>query len=345
MKRFLIVCGLLVSMSVFGQSSEKIRPYKDWETTAYCSYDSYHPSQYAKVDNNWELLYILRTPMSIKELKTTGIPFTYSQIFLLHIGGLIESKNNVLYTIMPIFNEEQTKSIRALSRSLAQTAFKETENDWAAFVKELERRNLGKNVYSLVFSYVLDGKILGKALPTHDSVATHATWNGAFWALYDKRPHSFCGTNSFNAFHQTWSDSLGYWLDTKTIVRLTDEYAQNKKIVSKDLLDKSVEWGLADKKGYLLIPIIKEDSQDALVRVSDEIVFKLAAFVSCHSSEFMRAYQLSNENLSKVILYHEMMWDMMDILVERGILTEPDILKGSPRAQKADFGQIVYITE
>lgn len=111
------------------------------------------------------------------------------------------------------------------------------------------------------------------------------------------------------------------------------------------MLDKSVEWGLADKKGYLLIPIIKEDSQDALVRVSDEIVFKLAAFVSRHSSEFMRAYQLSNENLSKVILYHEMMWDMMDILVERGILTEPDILKGSPRAQKADFGQIVYITE
>lgn len=135
MKRFLIVCGLLVSMSVFGQSSEKIRPYKDWETTAYCSYDSYHPSQYAKVDNNWELLYILRTPMSIKELKATEIPFTYSQIFLLHIGGLIESKNNVLHTIMPIFNEEQTKSIRALSRSLAQTAFKETENDWAAFVK------------------------------------------------------------------------------------------------------------------------------------------------------------------------------------------------------------------
>ena len=345
MKLFIPLYCLLMSMSVFGQSSETIRPYKDWETIAYCSYDSYHPSQYAKIDNNWELLYTLRTPMSIKELKTAGVPFTYSQIILLHIGGLIESKNNVLHTVMPIFNEEQTKSIRTLSRSMAQTAFKETESDWFVFVKELKKRNLEMNAYSLVFSYVLDGKIWGKTLPAHDSVATHATWNGAFWALYDKRPHSFCGTNSFNEFHQTWSDSLEYWLDMKTIVQFTDEYIQNKKIVNKNLLDKCMEWGLADKNGYPLIPIIKEGSQDILVKVSDEIVSKLAACVNRHSSEFMKVYQLNNENMAKVILYHEMMWDMMDILVERRIITEPDILSGSPRAQKSDFGQIVYIME
>ena len=345
MKLFITVCCLLMNMSVFGQSTEKIRPYKDWETMAYCSYDSYHPSQYAKIDNNWELLYTLRTPMSIKELKATGIPFTYSQILFLHIGGLIESKNNVLHTIMPIFSKDQTKSIRTLSRLIAQAAYKETGNDWSAFMAELKKQKLGKNAYSLVFSYVLDGKIWGKALPTRDSVATHATWDGAFWALYDKRLHSFCGTNSFNAFHQTWSDSLEYWHDAKTIVRFTDENAQNKKIVSKDLLDKSVEYGLADKKGHLIIPIIKEDSQDALVKICDELVVKLASCVNRHSYEFMKAYQLSNENLAKVILYHEIMWDMMDILVERKIITEPDILTGSPRAQKSDFGKIVYIAE
>lgn len=128
-------------------------------------------------------------------------------------------------------------------------------------------------------------------------------------------------------------------------MRFTEEYAQNKKIVSKDLLDKSVEYGLADKKGHLIIPIIKEDSQDALVKICDELVVKLASCVNRHSYEFMKAYQLSNENLAKVILYHEIMWDMMDILVERKIITEPDILTGSPRAQKSDFGKIVYIAE
>ena len=111
------------------------------------------------------------------------------------------------------------------------------------------------------------------------------------------------------------------------------------------MLDKSIEWGLTNKRGNPLIPIIKEDSQDTLVKVSDEIVSKLAACVSLHSSEFMKAYQLNNENLAKVILYHEIMWDMMDILVERKIITEPDILTGRSQAQKSDFGQIVYIAE
>lgn len=344
MKISFTVSCLLMSMFVFGQSSH-IRPYKDWETIAYCSYDSYHPSQYAKIDSNWELLYTLRTPMGIKDLKATGVPFTYSQIILLHIGGLIDSKNNILHTVIPIFNEEQTQSIRTLSRSVAEFAYEDTEIEWVAFVKELKKRKLEKNAYSLVFSYVLDGKIWGQQLPAHDSIAVNATWSGAFWALYDKRPNSSCGTNSFNAFHQTWSDSLAYWLDTKTIVRFIDEYEQNNKIGSKDLLDKSIEWGLTDKNGNVIIPIIKEDSNDLLVEISNKIMAELASCVCRYSSSFMKEYQLSSEDLAKVILYHEVMWDMMDILVNQKIIMEPDILKGSCHTQRKDFGQIVYIVE
>ena len=39
------------------------------------------------------------------------------------------------------------------------------------------------------------------------------------------------------------------------------------------------------------------------------------------------------------------MWDMLDVLVGEKIITQPDILKGSPNANKKDFGQIVYIVE
>lgn len=59
---------------------------------------------------------------------------------------------------MPIFSKDQTKSIRTLSRLIAQAAYKETGNDWSAFMAELKKQKLGKNAYSLVFSYVLDGK-------------------------------------------------------------------------------------------------------------------------------------------------------------------------------------------
>lgn len=335
-----------MGISVFGQTSE-IRSYKEWETIAYCTYKSYHPSLYAQADNNWELLIALRTPMTLKELKASGIPFNNSQIILLLIGGLLESKNNVVHTVMPIFSEEQTKSIRTLSKTIAQSAYTDTEKEWVELMKELKTRNLAKNAYSLIFSYVLDGKIWKRQLPSQDSIANHATWNGAFWALYNKRPNSLSyGTNGINKmFYQTWSDSLSYWLGNKTILEFMEEYKQNKKIVSKDLLDKTEKWGLTDDKGNVVIPVINEKGDDTFVQISDEIVAKLASCAGQYSHAFMEKFQLSNENLAKVILYHEVMWDMMDILVNKKIITQPDILKGSNHVKQRDFGQIVYIVK
>ena len=60
---------------------------------------------------------------------------------------------------------------------------------------------------------------------------------------------------------------------------------------------------------------------------------------------YSASWKLANENLAKVVLYHEVMWDMLDVLVGEKIITQPDILKGSPNANKKDFGQIVYIVE
>lgn len=332
--------------SVYGQTS-KSRPYNEWETVAFCAYESYGPSEYMESDNNWELLHTLRTPMSFNDLKATGVPVTESQILLLQIGGLIEKENNVLKTIMPIFDEEQTKSIRSLSKTIAQSAYTMSEKEWHAFLAELKKQNLAKNAYSLVFSYVLDGKIWKKQLPSPDSLTNNATWKGAYWALYDKRQNGLSyGTNGFNKmFYQTWSDSLAYWLGSNTIFKFIEEYGQHKKIVSTDLIEKSKEWGLVNEQGKVIIPIINESSDSPLVKISDNIIAKLASCVSQHSADFMAKYQLANENLAKVILYHEVMWDMMDILVNKKMITQPSILKGSTDAHKKDFGQITYILE
>lgn len=349
MKNFIGLLFLLMGVSVYGQTS-KIRPYNECETVAFCSYESYDPSQYVESDNNWELLHTLRTPMSFKELKATGVPVTESQILLLQIGGLIEKENNVLKTIMPIFDKEQTKSIRTLSKTIAQSAYTMSENEWHAFLSELKKNNLAKNAYSLVFSYILDGKIWKKQLPWPDSLTNNATWKGAYWALYDKRQNGLSyGTNGLSKFdkifYQTWSDSLSYWLGSKTIFKFIEEYGQYKKIVSADLIEKSKEWGLVNEQGEVIIPIINESSDSPIVKISDKIIAKLASCVNQHSADFMTKYQLTNENLAKVILYHEVMWDMMDILVSKKIITQPSILKGSTDAHKKDFGQITYILE
>lgn len=111
------------------------------------------------------------------------------------------------------------------------------------------------------------------------------------------------------------------------------------------MIEKSKEWGLVNEQGEVIIPIINESSDSPIVKISDNIIAKLASCVNQHSADFMAKYQLANENLAKVILYHEVMWDMMDILVNKKIITQSSILKGSTDAHKKDFGQITYILE
>ena len=212
------------------------------------------------------------------------------------------------------------------------------------FVKELTKRNLSDNAYSLVFSYVLDGKIWNQKLPSFTELQMNTTWSGAFWALYNKRAESSCGTNGYGEeIHQTWSDELSYWLDERTIERFIDEYHKNGKVEDKDLLKKVKDWGLTDYKGNITIPIIDEKANDSLDIISDTIISKLAEILHKYSSSFMKEYSLRNENVAKTILYHEVMWDIMDILTDNKLIIEPAILKGAEKASKQDFKKIVYI--
>ena len=54
------------------------RPYKLFDTTAFCSYSSFHPSQYL-TDNNWDILCALVQPGTVAKLDSLGIPYSKSQ--------------------------------------------------------------------------------------------------------------------------------------------------------------------------------------------------------------------------------------------------------------------------
>ncbi len=46
--------------------------------------------------------------------------------------------------------------------------------------------------------------------------------------------------------------------------------------------------------------------------------------------------------MSQVIFYHEVMWDLLDILESKGIISMPAILKGE-EVSKEHFGDICFI--
>ena len=69
-----------------------IKPLLEWDVTAFCSYNSYHPNNYLYADNNWEILCALRTEHLLSELQSMGVNYSQSQIMLLHVGGFLKYK-------------------------------------------------------------------------------------------------------------------------------------------------------------------------------------------------------------------------------------------------------------
>ena len=70
-KTLLVV--LLVNVVSDSMSQTNIRPYELWDETAFVSLSGHQPANYVRKDNNWEILYTLRTPHTIEELNNMGI--------------------------------------------------------------------------------------------------------------------------------------------------------------------------------------------------------------------------------------------------------------------------------
>ncbi len=81
-----LLLSLFVSIKLT-VAQNPINPLSEWDITAFCSYDSYHPYNYLKADNNWEILCALKTERLLPELQSMGVNYSQSQIMLLHIGG------------------------------------------------------------------------------------------------------------------------------------------------------------------------------------------------------------------------------------------------------------------
>ena len=54
------------------------RPLKSFELSAFCSYNSFHPSEYL-TDNNWDILCAFVQSGSTAKLDSFGIPYNFGK--------------------------------------------------------------------------------------------------------------------------------------------------------------------------------------------------------------------------------------------------------------------------
>lgn len=347
MKHTLLAISLaVIPFITFCQEKDSIigRPYKNFDATAFCSYSSFHPSQYL-TDNNWDILCSFIEPGKATKLDSLGIPYNKSQLRLLEVGGLLTSAKGVYSTAMPIFSKSQTETIRRQSKAFADSIFPFIEPDLKKLISAFAKAGYSKQTYSLVFSYLLDSYIWDNdRLPAPSSGEDHGTWTGAYWAMYYAREHAKTGTNGFGPILQNWTGDLGYWLGTNKLVAFANEVVKSdgKRIDNQEVIEAVADWGLTDRKGKILIPVMHRGSNDNIDKLCKSITDNLSDAVKNYCTTWRTAYNLSSEKTAQIIFYHEVMWDLLDILESKRMISMPAILKGE-QTGKQHFGDICFI--
>ena len=202
-----------------------------------------------------------------------------------------------------------------------------------------------QQTYSLIFSYLLDNYIWeDEFLSSPRSCENHGTWSGAYWAMFESRNHDKIGTNGYGPVKQNWTDNLGYWMSMPKIMTFAREVAANsgKRIEKQEVIDAVAGWGLTDDNSNILIPVIYRNNNDKIDLLCQDITTDLSHAVKKHCISWGKAHNIASQQLSQVIFYHEVMWDLLDILESKGIISTPAILKGE-EVGKEHFGDICFI--
>ena len=320
------------------------RPYRFFDRTAFCSYNKFHPSQYL-TDNNWDILCAFVEPGPATKLDSLGIAYNKSQLRLLEVGDLLSFDNGIYSTSMPIFGKYETEAIRKQSKEFADSIFPAIEPEISRFITDLEKSGYSQQTYSLVFSYLLDTYIWdNERLASPTGCEDHGSWSGAYWAMFDARNHVKVGTNGYGPVKQNWTDSLGYWLNSNKLMSFANEVIKSggNRIENQDVIDAIAGWGLVDENGDILIPIMHRNSNDDIDILCKSITNKLSNAIKNYCKTWYSAYNLSSERVGQIVFYHEVMWDLLEILEFKGLISMPPILKGE-EIGKQHFGDICFI--
>ena len=344
-KRIFTAATLCFSMAAATNSAaqEQIRPYEKWEATQFVALSGRQPSDYVTADNNWEITYNLRTPQTAGELCGKGIPCSDSQLMLLEVGGIIERTGRKWHTTVPILDKRQTDSLRLFSKTVADDIYSKNRQDFISLANTIKDMGWQANTLSLMFSYLLDGRMWTKLL-LFDDAGQHATWSGCYWILYEPRQGAKYGTNGYGEqdLCLTYID-CGIAPSSDTMDECADEIRRNGKITDAVLAEKLAKYGMVDAWGNALFPIIKRQD-DAFHQTVNRLTENISAALKGYCGSMSSQFGFKEEAVATVALYHEVMWELMDRMTDEGIFTVPDVLKDGKK-RSGSIGNLVFYVE
>lgn len=349
-KKGSLIVGIiwLTQLPAYSQTAEN---YDDF---CFCSVGISHPKKILDLDNNVEILLALKTPHTLNYLSDLKIKYTFSQISLLELSGLIERKDSVYKTIIPILSKDDTYRLRSETKRMAEDLITLFKDDLGNFSQTLNSHGLQNNSYSLFFALILDGLVWDILEQKNEIKETDITkenpfWAGTFWMIEPKRDFS-CGTNSLSSgdfsINVNWSDKSIIDVSSYKILReLLNDYRANGRITKPEVIKEFEKNDLFNKKGELQIPVIRADSSDVIYVQSVGIAQKVVSYLlqKIDYPAILSDYNTLNKSQKITILYHEIMWDILDILEEDNALRKPIAFGRPQEAKNENLRDLIFI--
>lgn len=349
-----ILLSALCALMLLPVAAQKgFLPLEKWDYTAYCAFEELHPMQVVAADNNWQLLWELRTAATRKELAARGIPCTRSQLLLLQSQRLLTpTGDGRLKTVVPILDSTTTVRLRSVAASTADAMTGDLKPGVKSFATALEKEGFGRNAFSILFSHILDGTIWGEfeRRKVVDPMNGGTVWGGCLWFYYPKSTAFRPGTNSLSwddrfSLIVNWSDD-----DPGFTERIYGDEAERffSRMLAGEMPDPGSatlarELGLYDGK-RLTVPVIRH--KGALAQQVRQLTRSLADAFLRHT-DLVRVRELSgceSATDAAVIFYHEVMWQLGDRLLESGIVRLPRLLADPAHSVPADMADVCFIT-
>ena len=347
---FLPLTFFFSSITLIGQ----INP-NDYDMTCYCQARE-TPHSIVGYDNNLQIIIACKNGLSRKDLDSLQIPYKISQLKLLRVYNLLRLENGKYYSNIPILNNEQTRQIRIQSKEIANKIAPNIYSDVEELVEYLNSINCSQNAFSVVFSYVLDGLIwkqfkeqsIIKPIDQKDSISP---WTGHFWLLSSKRNNTY-GTNSETDSILTIAITNGarydlaksFYDEDDLIEVMLKNINQYGKVIDTSTIRHFQKLDVLDEQGNVIVPIIIEKIDNPLFSLSNQISKKVCDYTIKNSSlnEIVKQYKFQDIEEALIILYHEILWDLVDNILAKGIVDKPLIFKTPDKAEIKDLSNIIY---
>lgn len=317
------------------------------------------PRQIMELDNNGDILLACLDGGTRDKLDSLGIPWSDSQLELLEVYRLLERSGKKYQTSFPILGPDVMKALRKDMLELSNTISPLIEQDCKDLVNHLLDQGWEKNAYSVVFAYLLDGRIWDEfdnegLMPDLTISGDQPHWAGETWALYPPREFS-TGRNSYwhegIVFSTAWNKDIlpklrQLWSDRDMFKAMMEDFSPDQKIDDPDILAAYRKFNILDEAGRPAVPVIQADDTDHVYRSSKNIAKKLSDSILAELDldNMMSIYGFRSEGQALIVIYHELMWDITDYLLEKGVIELPLAFSEPDAATEADIAALAFFS-